>query len=406
MRDFKQGKKGFITKMTELLLLPAEALLKGHELLITSIIVDVWSNLYFLIFQVGFDLALSIWLLSGIFKRIKWLVVLVCFTLFCSVVGANPKIVLSQDVIDFGAISINNAKLSKEIYVENEGTKTLEIKFINSTCGCTQVKQMDEKIAPGEEGKIIIEVALSKMDLGIKKQMLYFKTNDSQKEYFNIEVNYRSNLEEVAISPKKISVELSKEELSKGTGQTCNTIIIVDNWEGRLKITDIQTSPNLTTSFYDILYRCEKGTELHFMRFDTRLSPKCSVGKSEEYLRMSTNHPDYPSIEIPIVGTITSPINVFPKTVIFRKEDLGTTIYLSILSDEPFEITSFETKDKWLLMKRIALEEKKRQYVLSLDMDKINESTQTQLYMKSQVKFAVLHPDVEEVVVDVYAFLK
>jgi thiol-disulfide isomerase/thioredoxin len=74
-----------ILKVLGLLLLAA-AVLKGHELLTTPMAnTDIWSNRYFLIFQVEFELALGIWLLSGLFRRAAWLVVLGCFTLFCCV---------------------------------------------------------------------------------------------------------------------------------------------------------------------------------------------------------------------------------------------------------------------------------------------------------------------------------
>jgi hypothetical protein len=56
------------------LLLLTAAVLKGQELLTTPVgNMDIWSNRYFLIFQVEFELALGIWLVSGLFKRVAWL---------------------------------------------------------------------------------------------------------------------------------------------------------------------------------------------------------------------------------------------------------------------------------------------------------------------------------------------
>lgn len=74
-----------ILKLLGLLLLVA-AVLKGYELLTVPMAnTDIWSNRYFLIFQVEFELALGIWLLSGLFKRAAWLAALGCFSLFCCV---------------------------------------------------------------------------------------------------------------------------------------------------------------------------------------------------------------------------------------------------------------------------------------------------------------------------------
>ena len=68
------------------LLLIVAAVLKGHELLTVPVAgKDLWSWRPFLIFQVEFELAMGIWLLSGVFKRLAWLAGLLCFGLFCCV---------------------------------------------------------------------------------------------------------------------------------------------------------------------------------------------------------------------------------------------------------------------------------------------------------------------------------
>ena len=68
------------------LLLIVAAVLKGHELLSVPVAgKDLWSWRPFLIFQVEFELAMGIWLLSGVFERLAWLAGLLCFGLFCCV---------------------------------------------------------------------------------------------------------------------------------------------------------------------------------------------------------------------------------------------------------------------------------------------------------------------------------
>ncbi|MCK5600272.1 hypothetical protein KAR91_00195 [Candidatus Pacearchaeota archaeon] len=68
------------------LLFLAGAVLKGHQLLTEPMAnVDIWSNRYFFIFTVEFELALAIWLLSGMFKKIAWIATVACFSLFCCI---------------------------------------------------------------------------------------------------------------------------------------------------------------------------------------------------------------------------------------------------------------------------------------------------------------------------------
>jgi thiol-disulfide isomerase/thioredoxin len=74
-----------VLKVLGLLLLTA-AVLKGQELLtVPAANRDFWSWRPFLIFQVEFELALGLWLLSGLFPRLAWLAALLCFGLFCGV---------------------------------------------------------------------------------------------------------------------------------------------------------------------------------------------------------------------------------------------------------------------------------------------------------------------------------
>jgi hypothetical protein len=83
MRRLSVG--AIVLKILGLLLLTA-AVLKGHELLTVPIANrGFWSWRPFLIFQVEFELALALWLLSGIYQSLAWLAGLLCFALFCGV---------------------------------------------------------------------------------------------------------------------------------------------------------------------------------------------------------------------------------------------------------------------------------------------------------------------------------
>lgn len=81
----KLSANDIILKVLGVLLLTAAGL-KGYELLtIPTANADIWSNRNFLIFTVEFELALGIWLVSGVFRRIAWLAGIICFSLFCCV---------------------------------------------------------------------------------------------------------------------------------------------------------------------------------------------------------------------------------------------------------------------------------------------------------------------------------
>lgn len=71
-----------LLKVLGILLLMA-AVLKGWQLLTEPVAnSDIWSYRPFLILTVGFELALALWLLSGLFKKAAWLAGLMCFSFF------------------------------------------------------------------------------------------------------------------------------------------------------------------------------------------------------------------------------------------------------------------------------------------------------------------------------------
>jgi len=89
------------------LLLLTGAVLKGWQLLTEPLANnDIWSNRLFLIFVVEFELALAIWLLSGLFKKAAWLVSLLCFSLF-SMITLYKGITGAESCGCFGSVHVN-----------------------------------------------------------------------------------------------------------------------------------------------------------------------------------------------------------------------------------------------------------------------------------------------------------
>lgn len=73
---------GIALKLLGILLLVA-AVLKGCQLFTESVADDdILTYRVFMIFQVGFEVFLGIWLISGLFKKAVWRVALFCFVIF------------------------------------------------------------------------------------------------------------------------------------------------------------------------------------------------------------------------------------------------------------------------------------------------------------------------------------
>lgn len=95
-----------VLKLLGILLLTA-AVLKGWQLLTEPVAnVDIWTNRTFLILTVEFEIALSVWLLSGTFKKATWLAALSCFSLF-SLITFYKGLSGAESCGCFGSVQVN-----------------------------------------------------------------------------------------------------------------------------------------------------------------------------------------------------------------------------------------------------------------------------------------------------------
>ncbi len=95
-----------VVKILAIALLTA-AVLKGWQLLTEPVANnDIWSYRPFLILTVEFELALAIWLLSGLFKKAAWLATLLCFSAF-SAITLYKGISGAESCGCFGPVHVN-----------------------------------------------------------------------------------------------------------------------------------------------------------------------------------------------------------------------------------------------------------------------------------------------------------
>ena len=81
--------------------------LKGWQLLTEPVANNsIWTWRPFMVLQVDFELALGIWLLSGLYKKAAWLTVLLCFSAF-SLITLYKGITGAESCGCFGSVHVN-----------------------------------------------------------------------------------------------------------------------------------------------------------------------------------------------------------------------------------------------------------------------------------------------------------
>jgi len=327
----------------------------------------------------------------------------------CGAQGA-AKVKIDSAVVDFGRLTIDDGVQEKTISVANEGTDTLRLDFISSTCGCTKVQEFTETVLPGNTGKIVLVVDPRKAEPRRSKfQRVLFSTNDPEHPQLAIEVYWKMKLEEVTVSPSSISVDLSKMQVQTSSGRAKDTIVVLDTWQHRLEITDIKTSSHLTTSLYDIMYTCPQGSKLHLFRFDICLLPNTPTGVLSEWLKFSTNHPRYPIITVPITGRILGTVEITPKILLYRNlkaQSLatGTVTIEATGNSDTLQIKEVSAADFWLTVEKVPINPKRVDLKISVNPSASSSVQELQKVLKSKITIKLQKPDVVEETVDVMVF--
>jgi len=95
-----------VMRLLAVILLMAAAL-KAWQLLTEPVAnADIWTYRPFLILTVELELALAIWLLSGLFKKAAWLAGLLCFSLFL-VITLYKGVTGAESCGCFGSVHVN-----------------------------------------------------------------------------------------------------------------------------------------------------------------------------------------------------------------------------------------------------------------------------------------------------------
>ena len=136
-----------------------------------------------------------------------------------SIVGGNS--------FDFGTLYHGKAK--KMLVIKNDGTETLTLSNISSSCGCTGALASSDKIAPGDSGKLEITFDTHKVKGGATKAVS-METNDPKNQ--KVRITFTANviaildlLPEYLYFQGKEGGSLSDEVTLKNTGSNPITIL-------------------------------------------------------------------------------------------------------------------------------------------------------------------------------------
>lgn len=196
----------------------------------------------------------------------------------------QPHIAFSESSFDFGKVK-NTDTLKHDFVVTNTGNATLEITAVQPGCGCTMAGQWDRQIAPGQTGKIPIQLSVANFNGKIAKSITVSCNEPTRPTHF-LQL-HADVVRALDVQPQYISFTPTEGEATTET----RTVKIANNQEQDIVIGTVQSSH---PAFQTEVKAMRPGKE-----FELQITFAGAV----------SNTPIHSIINIPVVGN-PAPLNV------------------------------------------------------------------------------------------------
>jgi len=100
----------------------------------------------------------------------------------------NSSLFLSENSFDFGDVKLGSVKVHT-FEIRNQGTDTLFIRKVRSTCGCLEAILTNYIIAPGRSGFLKLSFNTAGASMGSNSKIVTLISSDPRKPMLNIGVN-------------------------------------------------------------------------------------------------------------------------------------------------------------------------------------------------------------------------
>lgn len=204
-----------------------------------------------------------------------------------------PKIVCPEKEYDFGE-KANNQDVEHTYVVRNEGNLTLEIKSVRASCGCTAVNLSENMVPPGGEAKINAKLNL-RGRTGQQFKNITVECNDPATPTVVLVLKGNA-VAELAVNPAQIFFG----RLQADTAIT-GAVEIVSQGTNGLHLTGIKPDQ---PAYGAVVETVEEGKHYRVL-ISSR--PPLAPGELRGGVVIQTDHPNYPSLYVPVAAFVEAP---------------------------------------------------------------------------------------------------
>jgi hypothetical protein len=239
----------------------------------------------------------------------------------------GPRVKFYCLIHDLGDVRVPiNKKFDLSLDFENIGDEAVEIGRIKTTCGCTETAITGKVIAPGQRGKIDVEVNLDKVR-GPFNHLVIVETNDKTTPIVKTRITGRTFNTQLTFRSQLVLNTIPR------LGSTSQSFVLKDPGDESLKAENIKfrISPASFTDHNGPLNVQARATPYDskehslltadgndvVVEVDVAAGESAPIGEFEALLEIMTQIPGNEQIKIPIRGTVISNIMAKPAALFF-----------------------------------------------------------------------------------------
>jgi hypothetical protein len=243
--------------------------------------------------------------------------------------ATTPSIACEAPNFDFGT-RLNTEDIPHTFIITNKGTAPLIISRIRSGCGCTRHELARSTIPPGESTTLGIRVTI-RGHIGPKHASIYLHSNDPADPVYQCHISGIATAE-VDMVPRSVNISIPTD---------------ITNLESRITIINRTGTPLNPTNLLISNTFCQAQLVTNIPGRDYAVLIKIMTNgistSTQGSIRIATDHPRYPLLEIPISVTVVRDISAYPPTVVMKEataQQQAESRYIIVKSsnNQPFTV--------------------------------------------------------------------
>ncbi len=250
------------------------------------------------------------------------------------VVQPAPHLICEAPEYDFGTAD-NSQSVEHTFVVRNDGDLTLEISQVRPSCGCTVASITERNVAPGAETRITARLSLTGRQ-GPQHKVMTVESNDPKQPQFIL------TLKGVAGSALEIQpARLMLVQQAAGSQPT-----------GAVHVTGLPGTPFHVTAVEAnsdrVVATVETVEDGRIYRLNIAPAQPLAPGQLEATVIIRTDHPQRPTVEVPVVFMAKTDLVVAPRELVFpasSTEPITRYIIVRANDNQTFKIANVETPD-------------------------------------------------------------